>query len=425
MQTQNRRTFLGTAAASLAAVNLTYGAGANQKIKMGLIGCGWYGMVDVNAGFKAGGIEIIALCDADSEHLKKSADEIEKKQGKRPKEYKDYRELLDNKELEAVIIATPPHWHALPFILACEKGLDIYCEKPVAYDIREGRAMVEAAKKSGRIIQFGFQRRKDVSFKAAAEFIHEGKAGVIKQVEAQINYAVGHQDAKPKDPPASLDWDLWCGPSPLLPYAECRGHFNWRLEKNTGHGHLTDWGIHLIDAIRVALRESTPKTVHTTGGLYYLGDFINTPDILTAHFEFDTCPVTWRHRMWGAVEYDPGIANGVTFYGSKATVFVTDGRWEIIPAKGERIINKPKSEEEAGVQHFADFIQAVRSRKPADCTPEDAFYSTATVQLAMISYETATKVICKNQIEQIENNPEAAKLLKREYRQPWVHPWNG
>ena len=424
MQIINRRSFIGTTALSMAAVQLAR-ADEKPKIRMGLIGCGWYGMVDTNAAFKAGGVEIVAICDVDSSHLKKSGDEIEKLQGYRPKEYKDYREMLDNKDIQALIIATPPHWHALPFILACEKGLDIYCEKPVAYDIREGRAMVDAAKKSGKVIQFGFQRRKSAAFQAAAKYVQDGQAGVIKQVEAQINYNAGKKDAVPKDPPAGFDWNLWCGPSPLLPYAECRGHFNWRLEKSTGHGHVVDWGIHLIDAVRNTLKETVPKSVHAVGGLYYLGDCINTPDILTAHFDFKTCPVTWHHRLWGATEYDPATSNGVFFYGEKATVFVTDSHWEIIPAKGEKQVMKPEESTDPGVLNMADFLDAVRTRKEPGCLPEDAYSSTLTVQLAMISYETSTKVNWNAEKEQIENNPEAAKLLKCEYRTPWVHPHKG
>jgi len=247
MNTINRRTFLGAAAVGTAALGSVLARAADpapsdKKLKLGVIGCGWYGMVDAKAALKVGGVEVIALCDVDSEHLAKSADEIEKLQGSRPKTFKLYADLLQTPGLEAVVIATPPHWHALPFIAACEKGLDIYCEKPLAYDIREGRAMADAAKKSGRIVQIGFQRRQAAAIREARQYLQDGNAGRIVCVEAQIHYNAGTKDATPQDPPASLDWDLWCGPAPKIPYSPQVGHMNWRLEKTTGQGHLVDWG---------------------------------------------------------------------------------------------------------------------------------------------------------------------------------------
>lgn len=202
MMKSTRRAFLGTAAAgTVAMTRAVYGAAQDRKLKAGLIGCGWYGMVDVKAALGVGGIEMIAICDVDGANLTKSADEIEKLQGSRPKTFKDYNDLLETKGLEILIIATPPHWHALQFIAGLEKGLDVYCEKPLAYDIREGRAMVDAAQKSGRIVQIGFQRRqsqayqdvknisrtvsRDASFKWTLGFI-------IKQ-----DYAI----TRPKTPP--------------------------------------------------------------------------------------------------------------------------------------------------------------------------------------------------------------------------------
>lgn len=426
----NRRQFLGTAAASTLAMTTFSGGAATvtaegRKLKLGLIGCGWYGMVDVKAAFKVGGVEVVALCDVDSEHLSKSADEVEKLQGKPPQTFKLYEDLLKAPGLEAVIIATPPHWHALQFIAALERGLDVYCEKPLAYDVREGRAMVEAAKKSGRIVQIGFQRRQAAAIQQARQYLRDGNAGRIVQVEAQIHYNAGTKDATPQAPPATLDWDLWCGPGPKIPYSPQVGHMNWRLEKTSGHGHLVDWGIHLIDATRWILGESTPRAVSATGGLYQLKGKITTPDILTAHFDFEQCPVTWRHRIWGAEEFSPETSNGIFFYGDKETVFVTDDRWIVIPrGKGkERKVNEAKSD--AGKLHMADFLDAVRARKQPSCSTEDAYFSTTTVKLAMIAYDTDSRITWDGAAEQIIGNAEAARLLIREYRAPWQHPWRG
>ena len=274
MNTISRRHFLQSTAAGTLAVTqipaMIRGAEDERKLKMGLIGCGWYGMVDAKAALQAGGVEMVALCDVDSEHLEQSAAELEKLQGKRPKTFKLYADLLKMPELEAVIIATPPHWHALQLIASLDRGLDVYCEKPLAYDVREGRAMVDAVKKSGRIVQVGFQRRQNATTQAVRQRIQAGDAGRIVCAEANIHYTAGTKDPTPQNPPASLDWDLWCGPGPKIPYSPQVGHMNWRLEKTSGQGHLVDWGIHLIDASRVILGEGMPKAVTAAGGLYYL-----------------------------------------------------------------------------------------------------------------------------------------------------------
>jgi predicted dehydrogenase len=428
MTTLNRRTFISTAAAAtLAATSLARAAettDATGKLKLGLIGCGWYGMVDLQAALKVGGVEVIALCDVDSDHLSASADKVaELQNGQRPKTFKLYEEMLATPGLQAVIIGTPPHWHALPFIAALGKGLDVYCEKPLSFDVREGRAMVDAAKRaSDRIVQIGFQRRHAAGFQQARQYLQEGNGGKIVQVEAQIHFTAGTLDPTPQNPPPSLDWDLWCGPGPLIPYSPQVGHKNWRLEKTTGQGHLFDWGIHLVDQVRWILGETTPKRISADGGLYQLAGKITTPDVLTAHFEFEKCPFTWRHHIWGAAEYVPEVANGIFFYGERETVFVTDDRWVVVPRdkKKPHVVHEAKSE--AGTLHMADFLDAVRTRKPPAVSVEDAHLSTTTVKLAMIAYASRASLDWDGKAEQITNNPEAARLLKRDYRAPWKHP---
>jgi predicted dehydrogenase len=428
MRSTSRRQFLGATAAAAAAVALgrsVYGAAENRTLRLGVIGVGWYGMVDTRAALKVGGVEIAALCDVDSDHLKQSADELEKLQGKRPQTFKMYQELLELKGLDAVIIATPPHWHALQFIAALQRGLDVYCEKPLAYDIREGQAMVEAAAKHGRIVQIGFQRRQSKAFAEVKKFIDSGGAGKIVQVDAQIHYTAGLKDPKPQDPPAALDWNLWCGPGPKIPYSPQVGHMNWRLERTCGHGHLVDWGIHLIDGCRKILDLPMPLEITAAGGIYQLKDKITTPDTLTAHFEFERLPIVWRHRLWGAEEYQPETNNGIFFYGEKATVFATDSSWTVIPCGKSKERKEFKAGSDQGAAHMDDFLTAVRSRRQPTCSPDDAFRSTATVQLAMIAFETASTVRWDADTRQIPGNPLAASLLKREYRQPWKHPYTG
>ena len=428
MKQMNRRKFIGAAAAGTLAANELLdrtSASVEAKLKCGLIGCGNYGMSDTRAAFKAGGIEMVAICDVDSQHLTETATAIEKLQGARPKMFKHYEELLATGGLQAVIIATPPHWHALPFLAAVEKNLDIYCEKPLAYDIREGQAMVAAAKKKDIIVQIGFQRRQSPAIQQVRDCIRQGRLGRIVQVDAQIHYLAGLRDTKPQDPPASLDWDLWCGPAPKIPYSPQVGHYAWRLEKTTGHGHLVDWGIHLIDATRWILGLTTPRSVQAAGGIYYYQDKITTPDVLTVQFDFDACPVVWRHRIWGAQEYTPETQNGIFFYGENGTIFVTDDRWILIPKEKGKEREEHKASADLGTAHMAEFLNAVRSRRQPGCTIEDSFRSTATVKLAMIAYDVGAKVVWDEQSQRIVDNPKAAELLKRPYRAPWKHPYEG
>lgn len=428
MAKMNRRNFLTAAVGSGLAMNAfltrtTADQDDKQRIHLGVIGCGNYGMANIRAAFKAGGVAVVALCDVDSRHLADSADKVEQSQGTRPKTFKHYGELLETPGLDAVVIATPPQWHALPFLAAVEKGLDVYCEKPLAYDVREGRVMVDAAGKKGVIVQVGFQRRQSPAIRQAREYIRQGHLGRIIQADAQIHYTAGMLDTTPQDPPASLDWDLWCGPAPKLPYSPQIGHFAWRLEKTTGHGHLVDWGIHLIDATRYILGETTPKSVQASGGIYYFKDKITTPDILSVHFDFETCPVFWNHRIYGAAEYTAEVANGIFFYGDKGTVFVTDQRWVIIPKGRDAQRIEHNVGADMGTAHMTEFLDAVRGRTQPGCTIEDGHRSTTTVKLAMIAYDVGARIAWDEQTEQITNHAQANDMLQRPYRAPWKHPF--
>ena len=422
----NRRVFLGSLAAGAALLrSRTVRAQSKEPVKLGLIGCGWYGGVVLDAAFKAGGVEVVGVCDVDSDRLEKTAQKYAaQQQGRVPKTFKSWRELLDAPGLHAVVIATPPHWHALPFIEACRRGLDIYCEKPLAYDVREGRAMVDAAKASGRVVQIGFQRRQSGAVKQAARYIADGNPGRILAVEAQINYSPRLADPTPKSPPPSLDWDAWCGPAPKLPYSEQVGHFNWRLEKAYGNGHLVDWGIHWIDAVRTVLGLGLPRTIQAAGGLYALEGRITTPDVLTAHFDFEQCPLTWRHRMIGSPEYTPETAIGMFFYGEKETIFLNDSRFVVVPAGKDAQKRVVEASNDQQADHVGEFLDAVRTRGKVSCPPEDGYRSTSTVQLAMIALEAGGRIEWDPQAEQVRDNAKANALLKREYREPLKHPYS-
>jgi predicted dehydrogenase len=413
----NRRVFLATAGSALMA--------QERRLKLGLIGAGWYGIVDAQAAYKAGGVEFAAVADADTKMLDDAAGLMEKAQGSRPKLTKRYEEVLDTPGLDGVIIATPPHWHALPFIAACKRKLAVYMEKPLAYDIREGQAMIKAASAAGNIVQVGFQRRQSEALQQAADFIGSGGAGTIVQADVQIHYTAVPLDNTPQAPPPTLDWELWLGPAPKMPYSPNVGHKSWRLEKSIGNGHLVDWGIHNMDAARKALGLDMPKWVNASGGIYQYKGRITTPDTLTAHFEFDRCPIVWRHRLWGSAEYSPETQNGVFFYGDKATIFVADQRWVVIPREkgAQRQVHDIKPAADMGLKHMQEWLSAVRGQGKAGCTVEDAWKSTAMVQLGMIAYDHKRAIAWDAASARIVNDAAAGKALMRPYRAPYKHPF--
>jgi predicted dehydrogenase len=419
-----RRTFLGTLTAG-AAVLGRRGSAADHgpALKIGLIGCGWYGGVDLKAAFENGGVEVVALCDVDTAHLAAMTEEVAGLQPSTPTGYADWRELLDHDGLEAVVIATPPHWHALPFIEACQRGLHIYCEKPLAYDIREGQAMVAAAQAGSNVIQVGFQRRQAQAIREAAGYIDGGGPGRIVTAAAQIHYPAELRDPTPKDPPSTLDWDAWCGPAPKLPYSEQVGHFSWRLEKAYGNGHLVDWGIHWIDAIRTTLGLGMPRAVTAAGGIYDLQGRITTPDVLQVWFEFEQCPVTWNHRIFPSAAFTPETNIGMSFFGEKESVFLNDRRFVVAPVEKGKERRTVEGTGNAQAAHVGEWLAAVREGGAVSCPPADAFQSTAAVQLAMIALEAGGRVEWDETTRQVRGNPQAAALLKRDYRGPWVHPW--
>ncbi|MEM9718450.1 MAG: Gfo/Idh/MocA family oxidoreductase [Bacteroidota bacterium] len=423
-----RRTFVEkSSVGSLGIMSAAYLPNWKQEetVRIGMIGCGWYGIKLAKAVMGIEGFELVSLCDIDTEHLKSVADEIEQVQGSRPKAYAAYQELLDKDNLQAVIIASPPHWHALQFIDACQRGLDIYCCKPLAYDINEGLAMIKAAKEADNIVQIGFMQRSNVVGDKIRSLIQEGRLGKVHQIGAQIHYNPSPGDPTIQDPPPSLDWDTWCGPAPKLPYRPSIGHFNWRLEKEYGNGHLVDWGIHYIDYLRKTMDLGTPHSVQATGDNVAHKGQITTPDTLQVRMDFDTYPMVWNHRMWGTGDLHPEFNSGYTFYGEEATMY-GDFKRLILQPKGKGKEAETIEVPTPGVlaKDLINFLEAVQSRDKSHllCPIEEGFQSTAAVQLAMISYYTQSKIVWDQEKKTIVNNEQAAKLLARPYRGDYTRP---
>src|SRR5579871_3003953 len=282
----SRREFLGR---GIAAAGLSWAAGAlgshpaaagpvksrkkpmkNEKIVLGLIGCGGMGPFNMRTFMKKPEVEVAALCDVDTSHLPANVADVEKTYGKAPKTYSDFRHLLERKDIDGVIIGTPDHWHALPLLLACEAGKDVYCEKPISHDITEAKAMDAAVQRFHRIVQVGTWQRSTPEFVSAVAFVRAGNIGPVTTVRAWKTDDIQTGHSQPAKPPASLDYDFWTGPAALVPYAPNHVHNLWRWFLNYGTGMTGDWGVHMMDIGLLGMSEDTdlvmPVEVSSVGG---------------------------------------------------------------------------------------------------------------------------------------------------------------
>ncbi|MGE5568228.1 MAG: Gfo/Idh/MocA family protein [Rhodospirillales bacterium] len=442
----NRRQFLNTAiGASLAGASGYAAEFADQKpLRVGLIGSGWYGKSDIFRLNQIAPIEIVSLCDVDKRNLEMAAQWSEQKQPskKRPRLYTDYREMLKEKDLDLVEIATPDHWHALPMIAACQAGADIYVQKPISVDVVEGQAMVAAARKYKRVVQVGTQRRSTPHLiEARNEYIQSGKLGKIGLVEICC-YLGGRATPMPEATPVppELDYEFWTGPAPMFPYNRVRTS-NWRAFMEYGNGTIGDMGIHMFDMVRWMMNLGWPKRISASGGLFvHKGGFSNIADTQTATFEYDDLTVVWNMRRWGAPP-DPKYTWAGIFYGDRGTLKASVYGYDYIPAaRGAQPVHKdveyelekyPEDNTEPRLEkhvapairyHFKDLLAAMQTRSKPVADIEEGHISTACCILANISMQLHRSLTWDAKAGRVVGDEEANRLLRRPYRKPWVHP---
>src|SRR6266852_181012 len=286
---QHRRDFIkASVAASLAfSAKPIFGA-PPSKYRTALIGSGWWGMNILRTAMEAGESRVVAMCDVDENQLNPAVAEVEKLSSDRPKKYKDYRELLEREKPEIAIVATPDHWHPLITIAAVKAGAHVYVEKPISHTINEGRAMVKAAREHGRVVQVGLHRRLSPHNQSGMAFLRSGKAGKIGMVRAFVHYGGGPGAPTPdSEPPAGLDWNMWCGPAPLRHFNKSIHPRGFRQFLDYANGQLGDWGVHWMDQILWWTEEKYPKTVYSTGDRPIKRDNTDAPDTQVVSFEFE------------------------------------------------------------------------------------------------------------------------------------------
>jgi len=418
-----RREFLknaGAAAAAAAVVGPTLlserARGANDRIVVGAIGCGGMGSSDMSD-FKANpDVEIAAVCDVDRHRLQEAV----QKAGGKAEAYSDFRKLLERKDIDAVIVATPDHWHALPTIHACEAGKDVYVEKPVATTVAEGRAMVDAARRYGRVVQVGMQQRSGAHFQRAVEIVRSGALGTITLCRT---WNVGNEtpegiDNPPDcDPPPELDYDMWLGPAPKRPYNPNRSHYSFRYFWDYAGGKITDWGTHLIDIIHWAMGVDAPLAVAASGGKYAVRDNRETPDTMEAAYDYPGFTMVYSYRGCNGRPLD-GRGYGMQFHGTNGTLFVDREGFEVVPEEGrmEAVSGGGSAQHEPHVRNFLDCVKS-RARPISDI--ESAHRSTIAPHLGNIALLTGRKIHWDRDQEQILDDPAANRLLSRPYRAPW------
>ena len=442
----NRRQFL-TASAGLA---LSAGRGlavpyADQKPRrVGLIGSGWYGKSDILRLVQVAPVEIVSLCDVDKQMLAEAADLVASRQKskKKPRLFHDYRDMLKEKDLDIVEVATPDHWHALAMIAAVQSGVDVYVQKPISVDIIEGQAMLAAARKYNRVVQVGTQRRSTPHLvEAMNEFIRPGKLGKISMVEICCYYHMRATENPPDaDPPANLDYEMWTGPAPMRPYNKLVHPRSWRAFMEYGNGIVGDMCIHMFDMTRWMMNLGWPTRISSSGGIFDdKKSKANITDTQIATFEYPDLRIEWQHRSWGTAP-DPDYPWAATFYGDRGTLKASVYGYDFIPESGGKKIHRdvtyeleqfPEDKTEKDLEkqcapairhHMQDFLAAIDARSKPVADIEQGYISTTSCILANLSMQLGRTLNWDAAAQRVKDDDEANRFLRRPYRSPWVHP---
>src|SRR6478736_6568181 len=403
-----RRSFISTSARATAALGVSsvipWQSFANSKVVapsdrlnvagIGINGMGWEDMKQL---LKVPGTNVVALCDVDENVLSKRKDELSKK-GIQVKTYSNYRKLLEDKDIDAVVIGTPDHWHCLQMVEACSAGKDVYVEKPVGNSIHECNVMSAAQVKYNKAVQVGQWQRSVPHFVDALNFLKTGKLGKIRTVKAWAYQGwMKPMTAKPDEPtPAGVDYNMWLGPAPMRPFNPNRFHFNFRWYWDYAGGLMTDWGVHLIDYALLGMNAKFPKSAAALGGKYAYPDGPEeTPDTLTTLFEFDNYNLIWEHAQ-GISNGQYGRNHGMAYIGNNGTLVLDRSGWEVIPDEKRMEAVPLQPNKGSGLEnHMINFAEAIKSRdfKKLACSIQDGAHVAKVCQMGNISYKTGGRVI--------------------------------
>lgn len=423
----SRRQFLGRSAknaAGMAAgmVGLSTGvalaAPATNRLRIAVIGVRNQGRQLACLLAEEPNVEVAALCDVDQNLEAGARKAVRDLSGRDVRWEADFRRVLDDSSIDAVVIATPDHWHAIMGVMACQAGKDVYLEKPVSHTIEEGQRLVAAARKFGRVMQTGLQQRSGSHFQSAVELVQSGKLGQVRLAKAWFANArkpIGHR--REDVPPTGLDYDLWLGPASTHAFTSNRSHYNWRAFWDYGTGELGNWGVHLLDVARWGLGVDLPQRVSAVGGKYVFDDDQETPDTLHATFSYPQHTIVWEHRLWTNHGLE-GRGSGVSFHGERGTLVVDRSGWKVYDSD-ERLTSDTSEQSKA---HIRNFLECVRSRQTPTADIEIGHISTTLCHLGNIAWRVGREVSFDTATQSFGNDAAANALLTKTYRAPWTLP---
>jgi predicted dehydrogenase len=447
-----RRAFMKTtiaATAGLSALSATRVLGANERIGVGIIGFGLIGRIHMRSFMAQNDVDIVAVSDVYQPRLEEGVALA----GGQAKGYRDFRRLLEDKNVDAVVVATPDHWHALMTMMACAAGKDVYVEKPLTLFVKEGRWMVNVARQHKRVVQVGTQNRSGPNFQRSRQFILDGKLGKVVSVQSNFfrNVEPGFGNPPDQAPPPGLDWELMLGPAPSRPYNPNRGIYHFRWFWDYSGGQMTNLGQHSLDLVHWVTGVKAPKSVYSTGGRFFLKDNGEVPDTQDAIIEYPGFTTVCQYRECTAGKAGQGMG-GLMFHGTFGTMGMSRGGYEVWadakvppinqvakvlpgghPVGGPQAGPEPEPKEYWTVnekddtgdaildyqRHARNFLDCVKSRKDPATDLESGHRVATTCHLANISLKVKRKLVWDAEKEQIVGDAEANRMLVRPYRKPW------
>ncbi len=421
MTDMTRRTFLGAAAAGVALA--MPGRSANDQIVAGCIGVGSQGLYRLDELLKQDDVRIAAICDVDQRHLDRAIGIVEKARGYKPQGFRDFRRVLDNKDIDAVTVVTPDHWHAIPSLAAFEAGKDVFVEKPLTCTVAEGRAMADASLKYKRVTQMGNHIHNDLpNYRRVVEMVQSGRLGKITSVHAwKTSPARNYTTQEPPACPRELDYDFWLGPAPKRPYQALRSHGTFRYFWDYSGGEFVDFWCHITDVAFWAMNFKAPKNITSVGGRFFLTDSTETSDTQEAILEFPGVLYTYSFRPAPLTGFEHMGHIGCVFEGSEASLVTNYERNEIwVRGKLAGDFPRPPQTIPDSPGHMREFLDAVKTRNlETTCNVRYGHRLTKYGLLANISYRTGNRLTWDDDRERIVGDPKASRMLTRPYRKPW------
>ena len=438
MKPIKRRDFLKNSVGAAAAFSVFLpqkGVSAGDRVVIGVMGVGGRGTKLAEWFASMPDVEIAYLCDINERRFEWALEGVEKHQDREPVLVKDFRRILDDPAVDALVNATPDHWHALGTIMACQAGKDVYVEKPLAHNIWEGLQMVRAARKYERVVQVGTQTRSAEYVKEGVDFIREGSLGEIHLVEVYFMMQHPSREKGPQEPvPKGLDWDMWCGPAPLIPY--CPGMW-WFEHWNYSCGGIAGDSVHQLDLARMLLGLGYPDSVHAAGGVHFFKDGRDIPDTQITTFEYGNLTLLFKGALWtpymkkiphNVRDSDnfpdwPFCSTKVVINGSQAMMNFgrQGGGWQVYDENGEIVRSQPGRQGDP--RHLRNFIDCIRTREKPAADVEEGHISTLLCHLSNISCRVGNrKLRFDPRTQSFPNDSDANHYLRRTYRKPWVVP---